>query len=169
MPAKPLPSAEHLRALFRYDPRSGTLYWRRRADLGATWNARYAGRPAGTSGGGRVMVLVKGFGALQAHRVIWKMIHDHEPAEIDHRDGDPGNNRLANLRAATRGENARNRRSRPGRSGLRGVIRRGSRWAACISVNGRPVRLGTFDDAAAAHRAYCCAARTLFGGFARTD
>jgi hypothetical protein len=166
---KPLPSADYLRAILRYDRLTGRLYWRKRADVGASWNACYAGRPAGTAHGGRVLVMIKGCGALHAHRIIWKMVHDREPEEIDHKDGDPGNNRLANLRAATRSENVRNRRVRPGRSGLRGVIRRGGRWAARITVNGREIALGRYDDPVAAYRAYRRAARRLFGAFAPTN
>jgi hypothetical protein len=166
MPAKPLPSADYLRATFRYDRRTGELYWRWRADAKPNWNARFAGRPAGCRSSGRVTVSIKGYKLLRAHRIIWKMVHDQEPEEIDHRDGDPGNNRLANLRAATRLQNLRNRRTRPGASGYRGVARRGRRWRARIIVGRRDVHLGTFDDPAEAHRAYRRAARILFGDFA---
>lgn len=163
---KPLPSADYLRATFRYDPRTGVLYWRKRADCRANWNARFAGRRAGSGHPGRVLIMVKGYKLLRAHRIIWKMVHDQEPAVIDHKDGDPGNNRLDNLRAATLAENARNRRVRPGQSGFRGVRRWRKRWAAIITIGSRGIRIGTYDDPAAAHEAYLGAARLHFGAFA---
>jgi hypothetical protein len=166
---KPLPSAEQLRATFRYDPRTGVLYWRRRADARANWNARFAGRRAGTTRRGRILISVTGFKLLRAHRIIWKMAHGTEPAQIDHKDGNPGNNRLDNLRAASAVQNIRNRRVRSGHSGFRGVTRRRGRWAARISVNRRDILLGLYDDPADAHEAYKRAAHRLFGEFARTD
>jgi hypothetical protein len=169
MRAKPLPSAEYLRATFRYDRRTGQLYWRWRADVNRVCNARFAGRPAGTRLGAQVGVTLKGYGVVRAHRIIWKMIHDQEPEEIDHRDRDPSNNRLANLRPATRVQNVRNRRMPPGASGYPGVSLRHGRWLARITVDGREVRLGSFDDPAKANRAYRRAARRYFGEFAPRD
>lgn len=169
MSAKALPSAAHLRALLRYDRRTGTLFWRERADAPPGWNARFAGQAAGTRTGWGVAIVVKGHKALLAHRIIWKMVHGEDPVEIDHRDGDPLNNRLRNLRPATRLQNMRNTRRRPGASGYLGVTRRGRRWTAKISVGGRFKWLGTHDTPAAAHAAYRRAARKHFGAFARTE
>lgn len=166
MAAKPLPSAAVLRAMFRYDRRSGRLSWRARADVPPAWNARHAGQPAGTITGYGVAIAVKGCKIVLAHRIIWKMAHDSEPDEIDHIDGDPLNNRLDNLRAATRMQNMRNVRRRPGASGRLGVFASGRRWAAKISVAGRLHRLGTFDTPDQAEAAYRAARRQHFGAFA---
>lgn len=169
MARKRLPSAAYLRAVFRYDRRSGRLFWRRRADVGPEWNARFAGRPAGGTTTGCILVQLKGFKLVRAHRIIWKMFFGDEPDEIDHRDGNPFNNRLGNLRRATRSQNICNRRVRPGASGFRGVTRDRKRWAARITVNYRVIWLGTFDDPAAAHRAYLAAARIHHGEFMRRE
>ena len=163
---KPLPSAEHLRAVFRYDPTSGRLYWRPRDNEPRT--RAFAGKPAGHAHGGYWRVRLKGFGVLLAHRVIWKMIHGIEPKEIDHKDGDSLNNRIANLREATRAQNTRNR-GRKRRAGYRGVRRSRDRWRAQIRVDGRLINLGSFDDPEAAYAAYVEAARKHFGEFARVD
>jgi hypothetical protein len=168
MIAKPLPSAARLRALFRYDRRTGALVWRKRSDVPPCWNTRFAGQEAGHRSALGIAVTLN-YKILRTHRVIWKMVHDQEPDEVDHKDGDPLNNRLANLRAATRMQNMGNTRLRPGASGLRGVARCRRRWSATICVAGRSIRLGTYDTPAEAHAAYRRAARRYFGAFARLD
>jgi hypothetical protein len=163
---KTLPSADYLRETFRYDPATGQLYWRRRADAPPQWNTRFAGRIAGFVGQAGIAVRLKGYRALRAHRIIWKMVHGDEPEEIDHVDCNPLNNRLANLRRATRRQNACNRRLQPGASGLKGVSFDRGRWRARIRVNGRSKFLGRFDTAEAAHTAYRRAAQEYFAEFA---
>jgi hypothetical protein len=166
---KPLPGADHLRAVFRYEPRTGLLYWRRRKDASKAWNARFAGRLAGCQHRFCVLVKLVGYGSLLAHRVIWKMVYGDEPEEIDHIDRDPCNNRLSNLRRATRRQNMWNVRGN-GRSGYKGVSlhRPTGRWRARIKVNGKEICIGYFTDPKAAHRAYSRAANEHFGAFACT-
>jgi hypothetical protein len=97
------------------------------------------------------------------------MVHDQEPEVVDHKNGDPFDNRLGNLRAATQMQNLRNRRRPAGCRELRGVSRRGRGWLATITVAGRSIRLGSYDTPAEAHEAYRRAARKYFGAFARMD
>lgn len=163
---KPLPSAAELRALFRYDPSRGLLFWRARAS--AYFNARFAGRAAGSLHYGFLCVGVKGWGILRVHRVIWKMMHDEEPEVVDHIDGNRANNRLRNLRAATCAQNNVNRRRSRG-GPWRGVTRDHGRFVARIGSEGRRIHLGRFADPRDAHRAYRQAAERLYGAFARLD
>jgi HNH endonuclease/AP2 domain len=89
---------------------------------------------------------------------------------IDHRDGDPSNNRWDNLRRATVAQNGANKpRHRNNTSGFKGVCRDRGRWRAAIYKNGRRHPLGNFPTPEAAHAAYVKAARKLFGEFARTE
>jgi hypothetical protein len=89
---------------------------------------------------------------------------------IDHRDGDPSNNRWANLRRATRSQNSANRRiPRNNPCGFKGVSRHRGKWDATICKKGRRHFLGSFLTPQAAHAAYVKAARKLFGEFARTE
>jgi hypothetical protein len=92
----------------------------------------------------------------------------HPRGEIDHRNGDRADNRIANLRECSRAENARNVTSR-NPSGFKGVRRDDSRWRASITVNGKRIHLGTFDTAEKAAAAYDKAARRYHGEFARTN
>lgn len=166
MIANALPSREYLSATFDYDTASGCLRWRVREDVPAKWNGRFAGTVAGSKVGGRVVVIIHGR-HLKAHRIIWKMVHGDEPNEIDHIDGDPLNNRIGNLRPATREQNMRNVRGRAV-SGVKGVCfhPRSGLWRARVRVGGKEVcqYRKTLDEAAVA---YAEMATRHYGEFAR--
>lgn len=88
---------------------------------------------------------------------------------VDHRDGDGLNNRRANLRVATRRQNAWNRKiGSANSSGFKGVCYRSDRstWLAAITSEGRLIKIGTFSAPEDAARAYDEQARRLFGPFA---
>ena len=160
------PSPEELHRLLRYDPETGKLYWRARPESMFTtssaalrWNSRFAGQEAitATSSGYRIGWLLSR--RVKAHRVIWAMFHGEWPEMIDHINGNPSDNRLENLRAATRAENAKNsRRPSNNKSGAVGVHwhQQARRWSAQIAVNGSSKHLGnftSFNEAVAARRA----------------
>lgn len=46
---------------------------------------------------------------LLAHRVAWRLYYGVWPARMDHKDRDRSNNRINNLREATKEQNAQNR------------------------------------------------------------
>lgn len=165
---------DRLRQLLAYDPETGVLTWCARADYvgkRATWNVRYAGKVAGTPvAGGYVCIRIDREHYL-GHRIAWAMTHGEWPEfDLDHRDGDPSNNRIENLRPATHAQNLKNQR-RPSNntSGYKGVSFRPERmkYRASIRVAGRQMFLGHFDTAEAAHSAYADAARREYGEFAR--
>jgi hypothetical protein len=90
---------------------------------------------------------------------------------IDHRDGNPLNNRWRNLRLCSVSENAANRRRlRNNKSGFKGVafVPERGMWRARISKHGKRYPLGNYATAEEAHAAYVAKARELFGEFART-
>ena len=68
---------------------------------------------------------------------------------IDHINGDPFDNKIDNLRLVTHRENAMNRRlSCNNKSGVIGVHYYASRkqWQAQITVKGKKINLGRFDN-----------------------
>jgi hypothetical protein len=88
---------------------------------------------------------------------------------VDHINGDGLDNRRCNLRPATPGENLCNRgATKSNKSGYKGIEmdKRNSRWRAVIRMNGIRKRLGVFDTAEDAARAYDAAAKELHGEFA---
>lgn len=105
-------------------------------------------------------------GLYKAHRLAWFYAYREWPAgRLDHEDGNRDNNRIANLRVATGQQNAANRRI-SGRSGVKGVFKRGNRFIAGIKVNGRRIHLGSFGSKDEAADAYERAATHHFGAFA---
>ena len=154
----PLPDTATLRSMFTYCTETGVLTWLPRLD-DPRWNRVFAGKPAGgVDGKGYVRIRSEG-NNWNAHRVIWKLVHDEEPEYVDHINGNRADNRLCNLRSVSKTENARNTRlKRHNTSGVSGVHWRtkDQRWAATIHHNGALVRLGQyrlFEDAVAARRA----------------
>jgi hypothetical protein len=155
---KPL-TAERLRELLHYDPETGVF----------TRIARVRGtRPGAVAGSmtskGYRQVRIDGR-QYQAHRLAWLYMTGEWPADqIDHRDGDPANNRFDNLRAATHAENQQNRA--PPKNSTSGLIgaswqQRSRRWVAQIDAGGRQVYLGLFDTPEEAHAAYLSAKARL--------
>jgi len=89
---------------------------------------------------------------------------------VDHSNGNPLDNRRANLRICTYSNNNRNRRSKRGSAlGVKGVSKSGSKFRAQIYLGGKNHHLGLFATTEEAHAAYANAARLHFGEFARTN
>ena len=166
-------SAQHptpalLASMLTYEPETGKLFWKERARetfptdrAWRTWNSQRIGAEAFTckSSTGYYHSHVLGRHML-AHRVVWALYFGQWPAErVDHINGNPADNRIANLRLVTAAQNAMNA-ARPSRnkSGVLGVLpgTAPGRWRAQIRHAGRTHHLGTFDtieEAAAARRA----------------
>ena len=116
-----------------------------------------AGDRAGSlSGTGYIHVEVD-LHTYMGHRLAWFYVHGEWPREhIDHINGESSDNRIANLREATRFQNHQNRKKAiSNTSGYTGVTwnKQRSKWTAQISVNKQQIHLGYFaevEDAAAA-------------------
>lgn len=166
MQMKPSPSQSELQRMFTYDAASGSLKWNHRSEMDRRWNNRHPGNEAGyaTDKHGRRKVEINK-DAFFVHRLIWKLVHNEEPAEVDHKDRDPSNNRLNNLRAATGAENRQNRRSPQSRL-PKGVSPNHTGFQAQIAVDKRKIYLGTYRTVAEAQAAYAAAALKYHGEFA---
>lgn len=171
---------EYLDNLLRYEPETGKFFWKER-EGNNKFNAQYAGKEAGilrydTYGRPSCIHLHCEGRYLMAHRAAYVMYYGEElplGIEIDHRDGNPHNNKIENLRKATRLQNAANVRkninNKCGYKGVRASGRKKNPWRAHICHNGVKYNLGSFKTEQEAHEAYRKKAVELFGEFARFD
>lgn len=105
-----------------------------------------------------------------AHRLIWKMFNkDFETGTLDHINNNRSDNRIENLRIASRCENNQNAIIRKDNtSGAKGVNwnKRDMRWTASIQINGKRKALGNFKDLALATEFVQLARDMVHGDFA---
>ena len=150
-----------LKELLHYDPVTGAFTWRV-GRIGAGKGKRAGYRAAN----GYCSVRVDGC-LYYAHRLAFLYTTgEWPPNEIDHRNGNPTDNRWLNLRTATRSQNEANNGPHAGnRSGFKGVIRNGGRWQTRCGAE----YIGLFVTREEAARAYDEAALARWGEFARLN
>lgn len=176
---KILPSYEYLHNCFLYCADTGKLHWKERptshflnAKAALMWNAKWAGREAGSLNDGYYRVRIFG-SRFFVHQVVWTMWYGVWPVkQLDHIDTCRINNRIGNFREATNSENkANSKRSSNNTSGVKGVhwSTRAKKWQAGIKVDGKTRYLGTYSTLSEARRAYEAAAVESFGKFARSE
>jgi len=85
--------------------------------------------------------------------------------EIDHQDKNPFNNRISNLRIATRVQNMHNTRGHRNKAGglPKGVQKHGPSYRASIMVNRKLTRLGVYPTPQLATEAYLLAESRMLG------
>jgi len=157
---------DEVRELFDYDAETGELRWRKHRY--APWVGTVAG---GVQKDGYRRVCFQTqyrCKSYPAHRLIWLWVYgEWPPVYIDHINMDKDDNRLVNLRLATRSQNLANQRSF-NKNGFKGISPVGSRWRANIQKDRKSRYLGTFDTPEQAHAAYCEAAKQVHGEFMRS-
>jgi hypothetical protein len=153
-------SLEKAQKLFDYDKETGHLLWKfqkaRRTKVG---------KPAGAIYPGKCINLIIDYCPYKAHHIVWLLNKGEWPKEeIDHIDGNPINNRIENLRLATRKQNSFNVSiHKDNLSGFKGVSRSRDKWLA--RIQGR--HIGLFLTAEEASAAYEAEAKKTFGEFYR--
>lgn len=174
-----------LKTLLEYNRESGELIWlprkpelfnpkRQSKEHAANcWNRQRAGKAAGTvSGDGHLQLRIFNKRYL-AHRVGYAIHHERWPTGIvDHINGDPSDNRICNLRDATRSQNGANfQRTKRGHSRFIGVTycKNSGVWKATAQKNGVRYNLGSFQSEKDAALAYDKKAREVHGEFATTN
>ena len=130
----------------RFDYVDGELYWK------VVYSRRLkVGDKAGDIDGTGYRRVMMGKQHYKMHRLIWIMFNGDIPQGliVDHIDRNKANNRIENLRLASKSANNRNREST-------GVTfdRERDKWRAQASVNNTTVMLGRFDTRAEAELEY---------------
>lgn len=161
-------TAEYVREILDYDPETGVFIRKvrtaqcnqagDRADKLVTNPLCYGYRD----------ITIKGK-KYRAHRIAWLHHYGEWPKlEIDHINGEPGDNRIANLRDVSPRVNKENihKARKHGRSGYLGAHWNSQmgKWQGRIAVHGKTKHLGFYEDPADAHQAYLEAKRLYHEG-----
>jgi hypothetical protein len=159
-------TATMLKAALQYSPETGLFRWRIKP------NRRIRiGQIAGTITRVGGPIQIKVFGELhRAHRLAWLYVHEKWPTGIiDHKNGNPTDNRIANLRDTTWRINNQNKRKAKSnsRTGILGVSPNpnGNRFRARIDA----IHLGTFASKKEAQQVYLKAKRELHEGYVECE
>lgn len=138
MSAKELPPLDVLRNKIVYDPSTGII-----SSLARMKQPR-------PNRQGYICFAIDGQ-YCAGHRIAWALHYGVLPdpsMEIDHIDGNPSNNRIANLRLVSQTENLRNKKQYKNcKHGYPGIIHSNDRkkcWRAQIGINGTIIKVGSF-------------------------
>lgn len=156
--------AARLRQLLWYEPETGVF-----VRLVRTTNSVQVGDVVSGSSNGKGYLQIRIDGRkYRSHRLAWLYMTGEWPDyELDHVDGNKGNNAWTNLRPSTRSLNLQNLKKalKNNRLQLLGVTQTSrSCYIARINVKGDRRYLGAFPSALAAHEAYLSAKRQLHEG-----
>ena len=186
MAKKPIPCPTLARLLLTYEPDTGKLFWKERKpwmfngtdkhiDTACKgWNRKWAGKQAftGLCKNGYLKGCLR-FRTILAHRAVWAVSYGYWPSlDVDHINCIKTDNRLINLRLATRSENKRNvGLIASNTSGFKGVSwhKSSNKWRATIRSEGKQIQIGKFPTLEGAYEAYCREAKRLHGDFARLE
>ena len=153
--------AKILHELFEY--RDGELFWKTKRP-----SIRVGDRAGWVSGNGYRNVNVVGK-TVGEHRVVFAMHHGYFPYHVDHIDGNITNNRIENLRPATKAQNSMNcKLHKSNKSGVKGVYWNKLRntWNAQLESKGKKIHVGVFKTIEEASKAMVDARNKFHGEFA---
>jgi hypothetical protein len=157
-------SAELVRYLFHYDPLTGIFIWKNPPNTHARRKGAIAGSIDKDKGRRRISVDNKLF---PASNIAWLYMYGEWPEfELDHRNRDPLDDSIANLRDVPGSLNSANKgMAKANTTGFKGVFKHAQceGWLAQIGVNGIKYYLGLYPTAELAAGAYRIAAAGLHG------
>lgn len=160
-------SHEELKRLFHYDPETGL--WTRLVKIHPGQTA--VGKPIGAVHRHGYVHFSIGARKYLGHRLAWFYMTGQWPTKnIDHKDGNPANNRWENLREATQEQNTWNARTpKNNKTGLKGVYwcKKDECYIANIKRKNKSSYLGRSECPAVAHFLYIIAADIRGRDFAR--
>jgi hypothetical protein len=147
---------KYLHELFFYE--NGNLYWKTKR------KGAQKGKPAGNNAFPYKSIMIDKKYYL-THRLIYAFHYGNFPITVDHINGNKSDNRIENLRAATKSENQQNMRKAysTNKSNLIGAFysKKNKNWFSRICINNKRKWLGSFANANDAHQAYINAKREI--------
>jgi hypothetical protein len=142
-----------------YDEHTGLFYWT--TNRGRVKKGSIAGSKT-KHGYLQIRLLNK---IYLAHRLAWLYVYQEMPSSlIDHINRNKLDNRICNLRLATKSQNAQNAKTpSTNKSGYKGVswCNKEKKWRSCIKINQKFISLGYFSEVEKASNAYQQASREL--------
>lgn len=156
---------KYLKARLHYDQETGTFTVVARPGKGVR-----PGRKLNSIHPNGYQYIQLGARKYMAHRLAWFYVFGEWPSsDLDHKNLKRADNRIANLRLATRSQNKSNCCAyKNNTSGAKGVYLKAGKWTSCIRVNKKLLHLGTFSSKGDAAAAYEKAVVSVRGEFART-
>lgn len=154
---------ELIKHLYDYDQDNGGL----RRKVSVSRNTKRGDVVGRVTSGKYHSTTIKGK-EFQIHRLVWLWHYGDLPDFIDHKDGDPENNRIENLREATNSQNQYNKRMQKNNSsGYKNVYRKGDKWSVQFRIEKKLKYFGAFEDILDADYAARCLRKVFHGEFAR--
>lgn len=155
------PTVDRLRELVSYDPETGAF------TRLTTVGGRQAGMPAGGSSSKGYWQMSFDGKIVEGHQVAWALHYGTWPdTDLDHRNGDKQDNRIVNLRPASKSQNMFNQRlSKANTSGAKGVYPNGRGWKTLVGFYGKRYWAYGFPSKEHAQEFRELAAEMLHGAF----
>lgn len=139
---KKRPTLAQLRKILKYDPETGIFTWLRDHNNGRMKYGSRAGRAD-----------ARGYRAIgidnelySEHHLAWVFVYGEWPKQIDHKNRNKSDNRIANLRKATTSQNALNRKYKGSRSGHRNIFLHKGKYKVELRVDGVLTFFGYFTS-----------------------
>lgn len=152
-----------------YNPTTGEILWIKYK----AGSRNKIGDPAGYLNGDGYRVIVFNYKKWRAQNIAWLFHYGEMPnCIIDHIDLNPLNNRISNLRKATKAQNSMNtglkKNSTTGYKGV-SVSKSTGKFKSYIKINREQISLGSYLNAIDAAKAYDRAAFKLYGEFCKLN
>jgi hypothetical protein len=107
--------------------------------------------------------------AWQGHRLIYLLHHGYLPEFVDHIDGNRSNNKIENLREATRSQNncnAKIRKDSASKIKNVSICKKSNKWRVIITINKKAKYIGSYKDIELAELVAIMAREKYHGNFA---